>query len=106
MKPWVADGTIETHLSLESTHNRTSTGPVWDQFEANNRLFGLTTDYNENIYTTTIDKSHPDYQRRYAEADKKAREIEVSVTDNAHIAEERITDNLTLDDSGLNEEDK
>lgn len=78
----------------------------WDQFAANEALFGLKTDYDENIYTTSIDRSHPKYQQRLAEADKLARDIENSVATNSHIAEERITDNLTADNSGRDEEDK
>lgn len=93
-------------MSLESSRNKSSTGAGWDQFEVNNRLFGITTDYDENIYTTTIDKSHPDYVKKYAEADRKAREIENSVANNSHVTEERIVDNLTADDSGITEEDK
>ena len=93
-------------MSLESSHNRTSAGVGWDQFEANERLFGVTTDYDENIYTTTIDQSHPDYQKRYAEAERKAREIENSLTTNTHVAEERIVDNIKADDGDLDEEDK
>ena len=81
-----------------------SKGGAWDQFAENERRFGLTTDYDENIYTTSIDKTHPLYKQRVAEADKKAKEIERSTTNNAHVAEERITDNLTGD--GGDEEDK
>lgn len=83
-----------------------SSGGAWDQFAENERLFGLKTDYDETIYTTVIDKSHPDFHKRVAEADKKAREIEGTATSNRHVAEERITDNLAVDDSGLDEEDK
>ena len=106
LKPWVADESIETDMSLESSRNKSSTGGTWNQFEVNERLFGLTTDYDENFYTTTIDKSHPDYIKRCAEADRKAREIEGSVANNSHVAEERIVDNLAVDDSGITEEDK
>lgn len=100
LKPWVADDGIEADMPLESNRNKSSMGASWDQFE------GLTTDYDENLYTTTIDKSHPDYNKKYAEADRKAREIENSVANNSHVAEERIVDNLTVDDSGVTEEDK
>ena len=93
-------------MSLEASRNKSTGGAGWDQFEANRLLFGLTTDYDEDIYTTKIDKSHPDYSKRFAEADRKAREIEGSIANNSHIAEERIVDNLTVDDSGLDEEDK
>lgn len=78
----------------------------WDQFAENERLFGMKTDYDENIYTTTIDKSHPQYKQRLADADRKAREIERSVANNAHVAEERIVNNVGPEKGGLDEEDK
>lgn len=92
-------------MSLESS-NKQSGGAGWDQFAVNERLFGLKTDYDETIYTTAIDKSHPEYSKRYAAADRKAREIENSVANNRHVEEERMADNLAVDDSGLDEEDK
>jgi PAB1-binding protein PBP1 len=105
LQRWVPDESVPTNMSLESANNQ-SNGGAWDQFAANEALFGLKTDYDENIYTTRIDKSHPEYSKRYATADRKAREIENSVANNRHVAEERVTDNLTVDDSGLDEEDK
>lgn len=106
LKAWVPDDSMEPDMSLESGRNKSSTGGAWNQFEANERLFGLTTDYDENIYTTTIDKSKPDIGKRYAEADRKAREIVGSETNNSHVAEERVVDNLAVDDSGKSEEEK
>ncbi|EGD86649.2 uncharacterized protein TERG_02906 [Trichophyton rubrum CBS 118892] len=61
----------------------------WDQFETNARLFGATSSYDENIYTTRIDRSDPSYKRKEAEAARIAREIESADTDNAHMREER-----------------
>lgn len=104
LQRWVPDAPAGIDGSLESSRSKTVGG--WDQFEANKR-FGVTTDYNENIYTTPIDKSHPQYKQRLAEADRKAREIERSVATNSHIAEERVRDNLTAEENGgLDEEDK
>lgn len=105
LQRWVPDAPEEVDGSLESSRNRSSGGVVWDQFAENERRFGLTTDYDENIYTTTIDKNHPQYKQRLADADKKAREIERTVASNSHVAEERITDHTGADD-GLDEEDK
>jgi hypothetical protein len=65
----------------------------------------LKTDYDENIYTTAIDKSHPQYKERLAAADRKAREIERSVPTTAHVAEERVMDFVGGDDQ-RDEEDK
>jgi PAB1-binding protein PBP1 len=84
----VADSTEEGDGSLEKT---TNTG-TWDQFAENERLFGLKTDYDESIYTTSIDKSHPQYKERMAAAERKAREIERSTASTAHVAEERVVD--------------
>ncbi|KFY36478.1 hypothetical protein V495_07871 [Pseudogymnoascus sp. VKM F-4514 (FW-929)] len=105
LQPWVPDENIPVNMSLESS-SKQSGGAGWDQFAVNERLFGLKTDYDETIYTTAIDKSHPEYSKRYAAADRKAREIENSVSNNRHVEEERVADNLTVDDSGLDEEDK
>ena len=106
LQRWVPDAPEDVDTSLEAGRMKSSTGAVWDQFGENERLFGLTTDYDENIYTTTIDKSHPQYKQRLAEAEKKAREIERSVATNSHVAEERVADNLTGPDNGGDEEDK
>lgn len=61
----------------------------WDQFEANERLYGLQSDYNEEHYTTKINRDDPSYARKAALAEKLAREIEGSAATNAHVAEER-----------------
>ena len=73
----------------------------WDQFAANER-FGKS-DYHEDIYTTTIDRSGPLYRMRELEAERKVREIEGDSTINAHIREER---GLDIGDDGLDEEER
>lgn len=104
LQRWVPDTPDEFDGSLETSLNKPS--GTWDQFAENNRLFGLTTDYNENIYTTAINKNHPQYKQRVAEADRKAREIERSTTNNLHVAEERILNNINGANSLMDEEDK
>ncbi len=79
-------------------------GQGWDQFETNARLYGVQTDYDESFYTTTIDKTNPQYKQIEAKAERIAREIEGSSAMNAHVAEERSL--KSLDDSGLDEEMK
>lgn len=76
----------------------------WDQFKTNERLFGLSTDYDETMYTTAIDRSARSYKDRAARADKLAREIENSETTNSHIAEERNL--MSPEANGLDEETK
>eukprot|EP00842_Homolaphlyctis_polyrhiza_P000578 jgi/Hompol1/1520/HPOL_003444-RA len=48
----------------------------WDQFATNERLFGVTSDYEEHLYTTVVDKSAPDFKAKEAAAARLAAEIE------------------------------
>ena len=102
LQPWVPDPSDGIDGSLEAS---SSSGP-WDQFAENERLFGLKTDYDENIYTTAINKNHPQYKERMAAAERKVREIERSAPVTAHVAEERIMDFVGGGSGGDNEEDK
>lgn len=103
LQPWIPDKNDAIDGSLEKS---TSTAG-WDQFAENERLFGLKTDYDENIYTTAINKDHPQYRERIAAAEKKAREIERSAAMTAHVAEERVMDySGPKDRADDNEEDK
>lgn len=76
----------------------------WDQFATNERMYGVQSTYDENIYTTAIDRSNPQYKQREAQAARIAREIEGSSAADAHIAEERRRDADRGD--GLDEEEK
>ena len=61
---------------------------VWDQFQANERLFNVKATFDENHYTIALDKSAiPTHMQQHAE--RLAREIEGQVSENIHIAEER-----------------
>lgn len=60
----------------------------WDQFSANEKQFGIKATYDENLYTTSLDKTSID-NKKQVEAERLAREIEGTVTTNIHIAEER-----------------
>ena len=77
----------------------------WDQFATNDRITGVKSNYDENIYTTAIDRSNPQYAQRAARAERLAREIETSTATNSHVREERGGHNAH-DDQGLDEEDK
>ncbi|KAN0064983.1 poly(A)-binding protein binding protein [Thecaphora frezii] len=74
----------------------------WDQFAANEARFGIKSDYEETLYTTTLDRSGKDFKEKEREAERIAREIMSQSTNNPHLAEER----GQTDDSGANEEDK
>jgi hypothetical protein len=60
----------------------------WDQFRANEELFNVQAKFDENLYTTELDKSSID-TAKIKEAERLAREIEKTVSTNIHIAEER-----------------
>ncbi|KAF5326706.1 hypothetical protein D9619_004496 [Psilocybe cf. subviscida] len=75
----------------------------WDQFQVNEQLFGVKASFDEDIYTTKLDRSAPDFKERERRAQRIANEIIGAATNNPHIAEER---GIVVDDSGANEEDK
>ncbi|KAG1719146.1 hypothetical protein EDB19DRAFT_1787389 [Suillus lakei] len=75
----------------------------WDQFAANEQMFGVTTTFDEEVYTTKLDRTAADYKERERKAQRIASEILNGAINNPHVAEER---NLNVDDSGVNEEDK
>lgn len=102
LQRWEPDTKDDGSLTLEKSAGQTG---QWDQFATNERLFGIKSDYDENIYTTEIDKAHPNFQQRVALADRKAKEIERSVATTSHVAEERVMDFAGGDDE-RNEEDK
>ncbi len=84
LQPWIPDAAEDVGLSLESTGLA-----GWDQFEANNRLFATSSTFDENLYTTRIDRSAPSYRERERQAAKLAKEIEGTTSTNAHVREER-----------------
>ncbi|KAI9714341.1 MAG: hypothetical protein M1820_000302 [Bogoriella megaspora] len=99
LQRWAPSADSNVDLSLEGAG-----AAGWDQFEVNDRLFGVKTSYDEHHYTTRIDKTDPSYSEKAARAAKIAREIEGSAPMNAHVAEERNGSNPL--DSGIDEEDK
>ncbi|EXJ58979.1 hypothetical protein A1O7_06410 [Cladophialophora yegresii CBS 114405] len=98
LKRWIPEGPDTTDYSLESNN-----AGSWDQFATNSQLFGAKSTYDENLYTTSIDRNAPSYKRREAEAERIAREIEGSTSTNAHVREER---GQALDNDGDEEEEK
>ncbi|TKA49201.1 hypothetical protein B0A54_01277 [Friedmanniomyces endolithicus] len=98
LQRWDDSADTDIDMSLDSGE----TG--WDQFATNEKLYGVRTTYDENIYTTAIDRRDPRYKQREAEAARIAREIEGSSAANAHVAEERLRD--AGKDDGRDEEEK
>ena len=47
----------------------------WDQFTANETLFGVKASFDEDLYTTKLDRSAPDFKERERKAQRIANEI-------------------------------
>lgn len=116
------DGGVATDIKTNNNHHHhhhhhrsleEEDGPPgqWNQFETNERLFGVVTSFDESAYTTEIDRTSAEYQRLTVEAERLAREIEKGVIfgggvvggNNLHLAEER---GIVFDDSQIDEEDR
>jgi PAB1-binding protein PBP1 len=48
---------------------------AWDQFAANEKLFGVTAAFDEDVYTTKLDRSAPGFKEREQHAQRVANEI-------------------------------
>lgn len=73
-----AGGGIEDDLqglSLETAGPAAAGRGQWDQFAANEKLYGLKSDYDDELYTTKLDRSGADYRQREAKAAQLEREI-------------------------------
>lgn len=86
LKPWSPNEADDTQARTApnggggGAHREAETfGPAptgaWDQFETNKRLFGTGTTWDENLYTTKLDRSAPDYKAKEKEAERLAAEI-------------------------------
>lgn len=95
LQKWTPEASDDTSgMLLESEpHGKSSR---WDQFAANQQLFGTDTSYNEDLYTTKLDASVSGIT--VEEAERLAAEIQRGVTSNRHMAEER---GGGIDDSGV-----
>ena len=67
-----------------------ATSSTWDQFATNEKLFGLKTDFNEELYTTKLDRNSAHIKAHEARAERIAKEIMMASSGgNVHLAEER-----------------
>jgi len=60
----------------------------WDQFSVNETKFGVKASFDENLYTTSLNKTSLD-EKKILQANRIAKEIEGTSTTNIHLAEER-----------------
>lgn len=87
LEPWTPDKDAPENLGLEDTFQNTW-NRNWDQFETNKTLFGVKSTYDEELYTTKLERG-PQTKDLEKEAYRIAREIEGQVSRNFHLAEER-----------------
>lgn len=93
---WLAP---ETSTSLEENGSRGGIGQ-WNQFEANRRLYNVQDTYDENLYTKKLDKRNLT-KEQLRKADRVARSIETSTSNNVVLKEDR----GQLEGEDFNEED-
>lgn len=91
--PWNFDN---EEAPLESLDELTSSGKSqassWDQYKINYQKFGVTSSYDETLYTTKLDRDSQFYLQKSEEAERIAREIEesdIKGVDSIHLYEER-----------------
>ena len=75
LEAWSGDDYVLGNDSLESGNKGPTSNQNWDQFATNERLYGVRTDYNEDAYTTKLDRSGSDYRAREQKAAQLEREI-------------------------------
>lgn len=78
---WKSDASNTAPAVTFGTHGDDLTfGPgasngSWDQFATNEKMFGIKTSFDEEVYTTKLDRSGPDFKEREREAQRIANEI-------------------------------
>jgi len=83
----IAAGSAWTTPQVTSQNLKGNIGE-WDQFRANEQLFSVHASFDEDIYTTPLDKSKIE-QKQIDKAERIAREIESTTSTNIHVMEER-----------------
>jgi len=94
-------GELRQSSSSSPASSLSNRNEPFDMYAANAR-FGVKSTYDENLYTTPVDKSDPELVRKAA---LQAQEIEKSkyMSDNIHVREDR---GMEVDDNELDEESR
>jgi hypothetical protein len=75
LQAWLPDSDTP-HLPADDDTFGNATGNTgWDQFAVNEKLFGVTGSFNEDEYTTKLDRNAADFREREIEAQRIAAEI-------------------------------
>ncbi|CAI8607939.1 unnamed protein product [Vicia faba] len=99
LQRWVPDEDVPQCPELDNIFDG-SWNRGWDQFETNKMLFGVKSTFDEELYTTKLEKG-PRMRELEMQALRIAREIEGEETQDIHLAEER---GLYSDDFDIDEE--
>jgi PAB1-binding protein PBP1 len=83
LQQWQPEPSSTTAASLAALQGDEATFGVpgvysaipWDQFEVNERLFGVNPKFDEEAYTTKLDRSAPGYKEKERKAEQIANEI-------------------------------
>ncbi|XP_006307069.2 polyadenylate-binding protein-interacting protein 3 [Capsella rubella] len=87
LKPWVPDEDVPDCSDLENVFDD-PWKRGWNQFEVNESLFGVTSTFDEELYTTKLERG-PGTRELEEQALRIAREIVGENTRDLHVAEER-----------------
>ncbi|XP_020533952.1 polyadenylate-binding protein-interacting protein 3 isoform X3 [Jatropha curcas] len=97
---WVPDEDAPQCPELENIFDAPWNSWGWDQFETNEMLFGVKSTFDEELYTTKLERG-PQTRELEKEAMRIAREIEGEDTQDLHLAEERgihLHENFDIDE--------
>ncbi|KFG26631.1 uncharacterized protein NESG_00782 [Nematocida ausubeli] len=86
LQSFYASGEAPQKEAISKSHNGKE---VWNQFEANEKLFGMKATFDESVYTTVLDKNSKEYKKYAYEAECIARRIDNPTSSNLHMEEER-----------------
>jgi len=74
LQAWVPSNDVHP-VSLGDDETFGTNGGSWDQFTVNEQLFGVKASFDEEVYTTKLDRSAPDFKERERQAQRIAAEI-------------------------------
>jgi len=75
LKAWVSSDDPHSAAADDDTFGPSNGSTSWDQFSVNEQLFGVKASFDEDLYTTKLDRSAPDFKERERKAQKIANEI-------------------------------
>lgn len=75
LQVWQPDTNAPPIAGVDDAFGTSSGDTAWDQFAVNENLFGVTGSFNEDDYTTKLDRNAAGFKEREIEAQRIATEI-------------------------------